>query len=199
MIDPFFTTKQKGNGLGLSSAYSIIQKHNSHITVSSELEAGTVFNIYIPASDNAFENTKNKQDAAHKGHGKVLLLDDQEQILKMMGRMLNRMGYEAEFTTDGTQTVEIYKEAQSSGMPFDLVILDLTAPGGMGGAKTIIELLKINPSVKAIVSSGYSNDPIMANYEDYGFCAIASKPYSFAQLNELLNKILDQLLMVWSS
>ncbi len=191
IFDPFFTTKQKGNGLGLSSAYSIIQKHNSHITVSSELEAGTVFNIYIPASDNAFENTKNKQDAAHKGHGKVLLLDDQEQILKMMGRMLNRMGYEAEFTTDGTQTVEIYKEAQSSGMPFDLVILDLTVPGGMGGAKTIIELLKINPSVKAIVSSGYSNDPIMANYEDYGFCAIASKPYSFAQLNELLNKILD--------
>ena len=118
-------------------------------------------------------------------------MDDQEFILKMLGRMLNFMGYDTVFTTDGAQSIDIYKEAYQSQKPFDVVILDLTVPGGMGGAQVIPELLKIDPKVKAVVSSGYSNDPIMSNYEDYGFCGVIPKPYSKNQLAELLNKIIS--------
>ncbi len=192
IFDPFFTTKQKGSGLGLSTVYSIIQKHNGHITVYSELEKGTVFHIYIPASLKDAEKTEIKLDNAHQGHGKILIMDDQESIMKMVGRILNQMGYETTFAIDGSQAVEMYKEAQSSEKSFDLVILDLTVPGGMGGLKTVTELLIIDPNVKAIVSSGYSNDPIMSNYEDYGFCGVVPKPYTKAQLAELLNKIFNE-------
>ncbi|MDM8515526.1 ATP-binding protein [Desulfobacterales bacterium HSG16] len=189
IFDPYFTTKQKGSGLGLATTYSIIKKHSGHITVYSEIEKGTVFNIYLPASSQVFKETPEKEEITHDGQGKILIMDDQEFILKMVGRILNRMGYETVFATDGSQAVEMYIEAQSSGNKFNLVILDLTVPGGMGGLKTIIELLKIDPDVKAVVSSGYSNDPIMANYEDYGFFGVAPKPYTKAELSKVLNKI----------
>ena len=190
IFDPFFTTKQKGHGLGLATVYSIIQKHNGHITVYSELEQGTAFTIYLPASQKNFEKIEDESAATHQGQGKILIMDDQEPILKMVGRMLNRMGYETVFAMDGSQAIEKYRERLSTEDSFDLVILDLTIPGGMGGTKTIIELLKIDPHVKAIVSSGYSNDPIMANYEDYGFCGVIPKPFTKDQLAEILNKIL---------
>ncbi len=192
IFDPFFTTKQLGNGLGLSTIYSIIKKHHGHISVYSELEKGAVFHVYIPASLKEIEKPEDKSEVTHHGNGKALVMDDQEPILKMAGRMLNRMGYETTLTTDGLRAMEVYKEAHSSDRPFDLVLLDLTVPGGMGGARAITQLLKINPDVKAVVSSGYSNDPIMANYKDYGFCGIAPKPFSFAQLNELLNQIMGE-------
>jgi CheY-like chemotaxis protein len=110
----------------------------------------------------------------------------------MVGRMLNRLGYETTFATDGAQAIEIYRKAYESEKPFDLVILDLTVPGGIGGAKTIPELLKINPDVKALVSSGYSNDPIMSNYQDYGFCGVIPKPYTNSELTDVLNKIFNE-------
>ena len=191
IFDPYFSTKQKGSGLGLATAYSIIKRHDGHITVYSEIEKGTVFNIYLPASSKDFQEIKDKDDTKHSGSGNILIMDDQESILKMTGRMLNRMGYETVFATDGKKAVELYREAYHSENPFDLVILDLTIPGGMGGTKTIIELLKFDPDVKALVSSGYSNDPIMANYEDYGFCGVVPKPYTKAQLSEVLNKLFD--------
>lgn len=106
--------------------------------------------------------------------------------------MLNSMGYEAVFATDGAQAIEMFRDAQQSQSPFDLVILDLTVPGGIGGAEAITELLKMDPNVKVIVSSGYSNDPVMANYQDYGFCGVIPKPYTRAQMAELLNKILGK-------
>jgi PAS domain S-box-containing protein len=189
IFDPFYTTKQQGNGLGLSTVYSIVQKHNGNISVYSELEKGTVFNVYIPASEKVSEKIDNIVDTTHQGQGRVLIMDDQEAILKMAERMLNRMGYTTATATDGHQAVEMYKEAQFHNNPFDLVILDLTVPGGMGGLNTIVELLKIDPNVKAIVSSGYSNDPIMANYEEYGFCAVVPKPYTKSLLADVLNKI----------
>ena len=116
-------------------------------------------------------------------------MDDQELLLKIAGLMLNRMGYATTLAIDGEQAISIYREAYRSEKPFDLVILDLTVPGGMGGAETIQALLKINPKIKALVSSGYSNDPIMANYEDYGFCGVVPKPYTVVQMSELLTKI----------
>lgn len=112
--------------------------------------------------------------------------------LRVVGRMFNRMGYAVETATDGAQAIELYRTAYESGYPFDLVILDLTVPGGMGGAKTIPALLKIDPKIKAVVSSGYSNDPIMSNYKDYGFCGVMPKPYTKSQLADVLNKIFDK-------
>ena len=190
IFDPFFTTKKQGNGLGLSSTYSIIKKHNGMITVYSELGKGTVFHIYIPSSLKEIVKKEDKSKATHNGHGNVLIMDDQEPILKMVERMLKRMGYKTSLALDGEQAIEMYKESQSSGSIFDLVILDLTVPGGLGGTKTLTELLKIDPKVKAIASSGYSNDPIMANFEDYGFCGVIPKPYTKNQLAEVLNNCL---------
>ena len=139
-----------------------------------------------------FKKVENNQAAKHKGRGQILIMDDQESILKMVGRMLNYMGYETTFATSGTQAIEQYREAFQSSTPYDLVILDLTVPGGLGGAETIPELLKIDSDVKAVVSSGYSNDPVMANFKDYGFAGVVSKPFTKNQLAEILNKIFEE-------
>ncbi|MCP3940566.1 MAG: response regulator, partial [Desulfobacteraceae bacterium] len=192
IFDPYFTTKQKGSGLGLATTYSIIKRHGGHITVHSETEKGTIFNVYLPAASIVLKKIADKAEVKHKGKGKILIMDDQKPILKMFDRIISRMGYDTVSATDGSQAVELYRDAYQSGNPFDLVILDLTVPGGMGGAKTILELLKIDTKVKAVVSSGYSNDPIMANYEDYGFCGVIPKPYTKDQMTELLYRIFGE-------
>jgi len=192
IFNPYFTTKQKGSGLGLATTFSIIKRHGGLITVNSEVETGTAFDIYLPASSKDVQEVENKKEAKHKGLGRILIMDDQELILNMLGGMVNKIGYEAVLASDGTKAIDLYREAYQSRTLFDLVILDLTVPGGLGGAKTIPELLKIDSNVKAIISSGYSNDPIMANYEDYGFCGILPKPYTIAELSETLNKIFGE-------
>ena len=192
IFDPYFTTKQTGSGLGLATSYSIVRKHSGHISVYSEVEKGTAFHIFLPASAQTITQDEDKRQAIHQGQGRILILDDQEPILKMISRMLSKMGYETVTVTDGEKAIEQYRAAFDAGYPFDLAILDITIPGGMGGAKTIEELLKIDPKVKAIVSSGYSIDPIMSNYKDYGFCDIAPKPYTKEHLAELLNKHLSE-------
>ncbi|MBF0452648.1 MAG: DUF3365 domain-containing protein [Candidatus Magnetomorum sp.] len=189
IFDPYFTTKQKGSGLGLASTYSIIKQHNGHISVQSQLNNGTCFSIYLPASVNHVETDKKETASSHTGHGRVLIMDDDESILKMSGRIFNRLGYDTAFATDGSQAIEMYQQALTSSYPFTLVVLDLTVAGGMGGAKTIPELLKIDPRVKAIVSSGYSTDPIMSNFQDYGFSAVLPKPYTKNQLAEVLDTV----------
>jgi len=186
IFDPYFTTKPKGHGLGLASTYSIIKNHDGKITVESTLNKGTSFYIYLPAKDIKPDTDTKKASVQHKGQGKVLVMDDQEMILKMVGRLLNRMGYEAVFAKDGQQAIDIYKHAFLSKNPFVFVLLDLTVPGGMGGAQVISELLQIDPDVKAIVSSGYSNDPIMASYQDYGFCGVIAKPFTQKELAKTL-------------
>jgi PAS domain S-box-containing protein len=190
IFEPYFTTKQKGSGLGLASAYSITKRHGGHISVYSETRKGTVFHIYLPASGKTIPEPEKKLEQQHVGQGKILIMDDQESILKMVSRMLNRMGYESVFAVDGTQAIDIYREAYQSNKPFDLVILDLTVPGGMGGGETMKELLKIDSKVKAVVSSGYSNDPIMASYKDFGFCGVIPKPFTKDEMTELFNEIL---------
>lgn len=192
IFNPFYTTKHQGNGLGLATTFSIIRRHHGYISVESEPGVGTTFNIYLPVSEKSIQQVEHKKASLHQGHGKVLAMDDQLSLLKMVGKMLNSMGYEAVFATDGAQAIEMFRDAQQSQSPFDLVILDLTVPGGIGGAEAITELLKMDPNVKVIVSSGYSNDPVMANYQDYGFCGVIPKPYTRAQMAELLNKILGK-------
>ena len=192
IFDPFFTTKHQGSGLGLANTYSIVKKHYGDITVYSEVGKGTVFNIYLPASLKDIKETEIEEQVRHQGHGKILIMDDQELILDVAKAMLKSMGYETVTASDGSKAIEIFRDAYQSQEPFDLVILDLTVPGGIGGARTIPELLQIDPNVKAVVSSGYSNDPIMANYQDYGFCGVVPKPYTKAQLSEVLSKIFDE-------
>lgn len=193
IFDPFYTTKEEGSGLGLATSYSIIRNHNGYIDVSSEAEQGAVFKIYLPALDIStadIEEQENNRELRHSGKGRVLVMDDQEMVLSMVGRLLQKMGYEAVLTDEGFKAVEAYRKSFEAGNPFDIVILDLTVPGGMGGKAALVELQKINPEVKAIVSSGYSSDPIMGNHKEAGFCGVIPKPYSIQELSEVFSKVM---------
>jgi len=191
IFDPYFTTKKKEAGLGLAITYSIIKKHGGHITVESELDRGTTVHIYLPCSSEqeAPNNIKvSLEESPPKG--KILVMDDEDLIRKIAKRILNRIGYEVEITANGTEAIEFYQQAYQAHHPFDAVILDLTVPGDLGGKETVKKLLQIDPQVKAIVSSGYSNDPIMAEYKKYGFRGVVMKPYKFEELNQALSQIL---------
>lgn len=189
IFEPYFTTRPTGNGLGLATAYSIIKRHGGLITVDTERDRGTAFHIYLPALTDKHNDAAPKEERTHQGKGRILIMDDQESVSRMLGRLLKPLGYESETAKDGAQAVEIYQKAYQSQVPFDLVILDLTVPGGMGGATAIQKLQKIDPTIKAVVSSGYSNDPVMANFKEYGFCGVIPKPYSGRQLTALLHRV----------
>jgi two-component system cell cycle sensor histidine kinase/response regulator CckA len=190
IFDPFFTTKQKGSGLGLTTAFSIVKNHDGYITFESEPGAGTTFHVYLPTTDKPglAEDGAMEKTPIH-GTGRILVMDDEDIIREMLEKMLNLAGYEVELAADGAEAIERYRGAKESGRPFDAVIMDLTIPGGMGGKKAIRELIKIDPNVKAIVSSGYATDPIMSDYKKYGFSAVVTKPYSVAHLEETLLSI----------
>ena len=190
IFDPYFTTKQKGSGLGLATAYSIIRKHEGLISVESGLGVGTTFYIYIPASDKMI--SRKEEDFVFHGHGRILVMDDEESIRILAGRILNQLGYEPESARDGVEAVMLYKKARESSRPYDAVILDLTIPGGMGGKDAINELLKIDPDVRAIVSSGYSDDPVLTNFQEYGFKAVVPKPYELRSLSKALYDVLKK-------
>jgi PAS domain S-box-containing protein len=192
IFDPYFTSKQKGSGLGLATAYSIIKKHGGLITVTSEVGSGTTFRIYLSASKGkAAKVEAAPPHPAISGKGRVLVMDDEAIIRDLACEILEAVGYEAVCVADGRETIDMYTEAKESGRPFDLVVMDLTVPGGMGGMETIVELLDINPDVLAIVSSGYSNDPIMAQHKKYGFSGVIAKPYRASDLTGLINTLLS--------
>jgi two-component system cell cycle sensor histidine kinase/response regulator CckA len=191
IFDPFFTTKQKGSGLGLSISYSIIRNHDGYIEVRSKVGIGTTFLIYLPLSGSgavAKNGTLVKKQTG--GRGKVLVMDDEEAIREVAHTMLAGLGYEAETARDGQEAVDKFKKAIEIKRPFDLVIMDLTIKGGMGGVQTLGCLREIEPSVRAVVSSGYSNDPIMADYRNHGFIGVLIKPYRIANLADVLNAVL---------
>ncbi len=190
IFDPYFTTKQKGSGLGLATAYSIIIKHSGYLKVGSQVGVGTTFHIYLPAQEEKAVAALEEQVTPSFGEGKVLVMDDDENIREILCRMLGRLGYEADSAIDGSQAIEKFVKEKESGRQFDVVILDLTVPGGMGGKETIENLLRIDPQVKAIVSSGYSDDPIMANFKNYGFSAVIAKPYKVVDLSKILQRVI---------
>ncbi len=192
IFDPYFTTKQKGSGLGLSTAYAIINNHDGYITVESELGMGSTFCIYLPASGERGERKTEKPGKLREGKGRILLMDDEESILEAAGELLQVLGYTVETVREGKEAVHLYEKALELEKPFDAVIMDLTIPGGMGGKETIQNLLKIDPQVRAIVSSGYADDPVAVDYGEYGFCGVVTKPYTVKELSETLHKALHE-------
>jgi PAS domain S-box-containing protein len=192
IFDPYFTTKQKGSGLGLAITYSIITKHNGHIAVESKVGVGTTFHIYLPASEKKAQlDEVKRRPKIITGQGKILVMDDEKVVRDVAGEMLRHIGYEVHFAEGGAKAIKMYKKAKEAGNPFDAVILDLTIPGGIGGEEAIKTLTKIDSKAKVIVSSGYSNDLIMANYKEYGFAGVVSKPYKVQELSELLHKVIS--------
>lgn len=190
IFQPFFTTKEKGNGLGLSTSYSIIKRHGGHMTVESELGVGSIFYLYLPASSKPVTAEEAKSDQALPGKGRIILLDDEETIRVSTGQILSYLGYDVKLVRDGREVIELYKTALKEGEPFDAVIMDLTIPGGMGGKETITKLLEIDPSVKAIVSSGYTNNAVISEYKKYGFYAAVEKPLKIGELSEILHNMI---------
>jgi PAS domain S-box-containing protein len=190
VFDPYFTTKHQGSGLGLTMTYTTIHAHDGHITVDSEMGKGTTFRIYMPASYEELVESEDREAQLKKGEGKILVMDDDEAIREVTEKILIELGYEVRCASDGAETIALYQDAARSGRPFDAVIMDLTIPGGMGGKEAIRQLLSIDPQATAIVSSGYSNDPIMSDFEKYGFRGVAAKPYRIEKLSWILHDVL---------
>lgn len=191
IFDPYFTTKPKGSGLGLATTYSIVKNHDGLITVESRAGVGTVFHIYLPASDKKIPAKQKEENSPIFGKGRVLVMDDEDMVRDVAGNVLKYIGYEAEAAKDGAEAIELYRKGMESGRPFDAVIMDITIPGGMGGKEAIKKLLEIDPNVKAIVSSGYSEDPVMAEFRKYGFCGVIAKPYEAEQLSRALSDVIN--------
>jgi len=192
IFDPYFSTKHEGHGLGLATAYSIVKRHGGLLTVESKLGEGTVFKIYLPASMQNSTDRISGEEEIYFGKGSILLMDDEESVRETASELFNHLGYELVSAKDGTETLELYRKAAAEGNPYDVVILDLTVPGGMGGKETCEELLKIDPEMKIIVSSGYANNPIMANHEKYGFSGVMPKPYKIENASKILYELTNK-------
>lgn len=191
IFDPYFTTKEKGSGLGLATSYSIIRNHGGLIDVKSRLGKGSAFFVYLPAVATEEERVVTAPAIVGTGRkGRVLVMDDEELIRNIVGIMLKELGHEVEFAENGEEALAKYREALSSDRRFDIVILDLTVRGGLGGEEVIRELLLLDPEVKAVVSSGYIDSETIAEYESRGFSACLTKPYEVDALGDILNLLL---------
>jgi two-component system cell cycle sensor histidine kinase/response regulator CckA len=192
IFDPYFTTKQKGSGLGLTTTFSIIKKHDGHITVASSVGRGTTFSVYIPAlpAHSAAREQPASESAGMRIQARILIVDDEESIRLVGARMLRSFGCEVETAEDAAAAIHRLTESIQEGKPFDLAILDLTLPGGMGGQDLVLRLQAIDPALRAVVSSGYSTSPVMARFGDFGFVGVITKPYCYGELKRLLQRLL---------
>ena len=193
IFEPYFTTKEKGSGLGLATSYSIVRNHGGMIDVKTKSGVGTTFRIYLPAIAGAarVEAAVGPTKSSLSRTARILVMDDEEIIRNMSSELLGALGHDVEVAKHGQEALEKYQEAMAAGKPFDIVILDLTVRGGMGGSEAIQKLLEIDPMAKAIVSSGYSDDATTSNYEKQGFKAFLKKPYDIVTLREVLVKMLS--------
>ncbi|MDH5562193.1 MAG: PAS domain S-box protein [Nitrospirota bacterium] len=186
IFDPYYTTKPGASGLGLATAHSIVQQHQGYISVSSVLGKGTTFTVYLPSS---YSTVPTDHQAIPKGRGRVLVMDDEPSICRMVEDALTQFGYDVTTVADGQAAIDRFTESLAKGKTFDAILLDLTIPGGMGGKDAIQHLRKLDPHVKAIVTSGYSDDPIMSDFQAYGFQDILVKPYKITDLANTLKAL----------
>lgn len=190
IFDPYFTTKEKGSGLGLATSYSIIKKHGGYINVESTFKNGTTFYIYLPSMSENITSIPPKPEKIFNGKGKILLMDDEPTIRTTTRKILTHLGYKTVVAKNGLEVLDLYIKANKSGDPFDAVIVDLTIPGGPGGKETILKLKQINPKVKAILSSGYADDLALKDYQCYGFKGVVIKPYNMEELSATLHRVI---------
>ena len=192
IFDPYYSTKPGGNGLGLASVYSIINKHGGRIEVQSEVNKGTTFHILLPSLGLVYESVVEKQmqdQPLDQRVGKILVMDDEEMILEIARSMLTELGYEVTTCNNSEEAVRLYQDSMDNGEIFKAAIMDLTIPGGTGGKEAAKQILTIHPDAYLIVSSGYSNDPIMSKFHEYGFCGTLAKPYNLNDIANALNQI----------
>jgi CheY-like chemotaxis protein len=190
IFDPYFTTKSQGSGLGLASVYSIVKRHGGTVGVSSTVGLGSSFTIYLPASTCRHPETAAVKKAAKSvAGGRILIMDDEDFIREIATEIMRFQGYDVEVCANGSEAVELFREARDRNASFDCVILDLTVPGGMGGKEAASLILEIDPDAVLIVSSGYSNDPVIADYRHYGFSGAISKPFDAGTLAEEIERL----------
>jgi two-component system, cell cycle sensor histidine kinase and response regulator CckA len=188
IFDPYFTTKHSGSGLGLATVHAIIAKHEGHITVQSMLGVETTVSVFLRACAGARLSESAIGQQLQPGSGRILVMDDEESLRRLLAQILKRLGYEVESAREGAEAIELYQRAKDSGHRFDAVLVDLTIPGGMGGKEVAARLREIDDSVILIVSSGYSNIPIMSDFRRYGFDDVISKPWTPLQLSQVLRR-----------
>ncbi len=190
VFDPYFTTKPGGNGLGLATSYAAVKAHGGHISVTSEVGHGTSFVVHLPATHEPVPGVGTAPSAAVQMAGtRVLVMDDEQDVRNIAVRMLTWLGYEAEAVTDGREAITRYTAARAGGRPFDVVMMDLTVRGGMGGLEALTELRQLDASIRAIVSSGYSENPVMAGFRQFGFHGVLAKPFTLQQLRAAVESV----------
>ena len=194
VFDPDATTKEQGSGLGLATAYAVMRKHDGHMTVESQEGVGTTVRIYQPASSQALAPLTAAPLCPPPlvGSGRILVMDDEEMICELLQALLASLGYGLVCVRDGTQAGAVYQQAQATGQGFAAVILDHTIPGGVGGVDTMTRLRAVDPHVKALISSGYANGPVMARWAEYGFRGVIPKPYTIEKLQEALVRLFQE-------
>jgi CheY-like chemotaxis protein len=192
IFDPYYTTKPGASGLGLATAHSIIQQHHGHISLTSKIGIGTTFTVYVPSSYSTPEPEQQSIPAiTKKDRGRVLVMDDEQSIRRMVEDALTQFGYEVAGVQDGQAAIDLVSQSLANEKKFEVVILDLTVPGAMGGKEAIQHIRRLDPHIKAIVTSGYSDDPIMCDFQKYGFQGILVKPYKIFDLTKILESMLS--------
>lgn len=195
IFDPYYTTKPNHNGLGLTTAHSVVSQHDGCIDVESVVGKGATFYVYLPAAE--VREQKHEWDMEDStdspvARRRVLFMDDEDYIRRTAAKLLEHIGYETTTAARGEEVLDLYRESLDESRPFDVVVLDLSVNGGKGARETISELRQLDPEVRAVVTSGYATDPILNDFRRFGFTAALSKPYTVQTIEQAIAKALEE-------